>query len=552
MGPAAASGGWKNTLHYGDNLDVLREAIDDASVDLIYLDPPFNSNADYNVLYRSPAGHRSEAQVEAFKDTWNWTLDGAEKAYDEVLRSPYTAAAAMLRAMRQAIGENDMMAYLAMMAVRLIELHRVLKPTGSLYLHCDPTASHYLKVLLDAIFGVECFVSEIIWKRTNSRSTSGRWPRYHDTILQFGRSRGALHNIIRVPGSVEKVPHTLITGSDGEKYQTYELTAPGTREGESGQPWRGFDPRRLGRHWGNLHAQMDEWNSKGLIHWPRNGGFPRRRAESSFVASERLVTVGDVWADIDRLNQSAQERLGYPTQKPVALLERIVAASSNPGDVVLDPFCGCGTAIHAAEKLGRRWIGIDVTHLSIALIERRLRDAFPGIEARYTVEGTPKDLAGALDLAARDKYQFQWWAVGQVGARPYKGKKKGADGGIDGILYFKADRRTDRAAVVSVKGGETVGVGAVRDLVAVLDRERGHAELGILLCAALPTRAMEKEAAAAGFYTCEAGTFPRIQIVTLAEIFQGRRPKLPFGWSGGTFKAAAREDLSEARQHELL
>jgi site-specific DNA-methyltransferase (adenine-specific) len=274
--------------------------------------------------------------------------------------------------------------------------------------------------------------------------------------------------------------------------------------------------------------------------------------EKRFIDEQEGVPISSVWTDVSPINAVAQERLGYPTQKPVALLERIVAASSNPGDVVLDPFCGCGTAIHAAERLGRRWIGIDVTHLSIALIERRLRDAFPGIEARYTVEGTPKDLAGALDLAARDKYQFQWWAVGQVGARPYKGKKKGADGGIDGILYFKADRRTDRAAVVSVKGGETVGVGAVRDLVGVLDRERGHAELAILLCAALPTRAMEKEAAAAGFYTCEAGTFPRVQIVTLAEIFQGRRPKLPFGWSGGTFKAAAREDLSEARQHALL
>jgi site-specific DNA-methyltransferase (adenine-specific) len=252
------------------------------------------------------------------------------------------------------------------------------------------------------------------------------------------------------------------------------------------------------------------------------------------------------WLDSD------EERLGYPTQKPVGFLSRIIETSSDANHTILDPFCGCGTAVFAAEKLGRRWIGIDVTHLSISLIERRMRDAFPGIEARYEVVGTPKDLAGARELAARDKYQFQWWAVGQVGARPYKGKKKGAGGGIDGILYFKADKRTDRAAIVSVKGGDNLGVGAVRDLIAVLEREKGHAEIGILICAALPTRAMEKEAAAAGFYKCEAGEYPRVQIVTLAELFQGLRPKVPFGFTGGTFKAAAREDDSKSRQGDLI
>jgi site-specific DNA-methyltransferase (adenine-specific) len=288
----------------------------------------------------------------------------------------------------------------------------------------------------------------------------------------------------------------------------------------------------------------------GAIHWPKKAdGMPMLKR---YLDQQPGMPLQDVIVDVPPMHNLAAERLGYPTQKPVALLERIVAASSNPGDVVLDPFCGCGTAIFAAEKLGRRWVGIDVTHLSISLIERRMRDAFPGIETRYEVLGTPKDLAGARELATRDKYQFQWWAVGQVGARPYKGKKKGADGGIDGIMYFKADKRTDRAAVVSVKGGDNIGVGAVRDLVAVLQREKDHAEIGILICAALPTRAMETEAAAAGFYKCEAGTFPRLQIVTLAELFQGKRPKLPFGFTGGTFKAAAREDLSEGRQGDLI
>jgi site-specific DNA-methyltransferase (adenine-specific) len=229
------------------------------------------------------------------------------------------------------------------------------------------------------------------------------------------------------------------------------------------------------------------------------------------------------------------------------LLERIVSASSNPGDVVLDPFCGCGTAVHAAEKLGRKWIGIDITHLAISLIERRLKDAFPGIA--YEVHGTPKDLAGAVDLAKRDKYQFQWWAVGAIGARPWGGKKKGPDSGIDGILYFKPDGKTTESALVSVKGGETVSVGAVRELHSVIEREK--AKIGVLITAALPTRAMEKEAAAAGFYKCDAGEYPRIQIITLAELFQGKRPRIPLIDMASTLKTAKREECSKQSKLDL-
>jgi site-specific DNA-methyltransferase (adenine-specific) len=555
-----------NKLHYGDNLAVLRNEIADASVDLVYLDPPFNSNADYNVLFKSPAGVESEAQIEAFKDTWHWTTDGAEKAYDEVLASSHTNAAAMLRAMRQALGENDMMAYLAMMAVRLIELHRVLKPTGSLYLHCDPTASHYLKILLDGIFGEKNFRNEIIWKRTSAHSGAKRWADVHDVLFFYSVTDDYKWNSILQDHDVSHVEAKYGMSDEFGSFMPADLTGAGLRNGDSGKPWRGFDPQSIGRHWAAPRTapaervELQDWSSlssqqkldrlddAGLIYWPnKKSGFPRyKRYLAKGIPIQTVIT------DISPINSQAQERLGYPTQKPISLLDRIVGSSSDPDDVVLDPFCGCGTAIHAAEKLGRRWIGIDVTHLSISLIERRMRDAFPGIETRYEVLGTPKDLAGARELATRDKYQFQWWAVGQVGARPYKGKKKAADGGIDGIVYFKADKRTDRAAVVSVKGGDNIGVGAVRDLVAVLQREKDHAEIGILICAALPTRAMETEAAAAGFYKCEAGTFPRLQIVTLAELFQGKRPKLPFGFTGGTFKAAAREDLSEGRQGDLI
>jgi len=536
-----------NHLYYGDNLQVLREHIATESVDLIYLDPPFNSQATYNVLFRSPKGEQSQAQIEAFEDTWHWN-DSAERAFDEVMTSGNTDAAELLRALRAFLKESDLMAYLTMMAVRLLELHRVLKPTGTLYLHCDQTASHYLKIILDAIFGQENYRGEIVWKRTNARGTTGKWPRIHDIIFHYSSSDTFSFQSLKVKADKAKLPHTLITGDDGLKYQTYELTAPGaTKDGDSGKPWHGFDPNKYSRHWGNSHEQMDEWDAAGLIHWPKDGGFPRRRAEEPFDPDSREVTVGDVWTDIDRLNQTAKERLGYPTQKPVALLERIINASSNPGDVVLDPFCGCGTAVHAAQKLGRQWVGIDVTHLAISLIEKRLNDAFPGI--KYEVHGTPKDLAGARDLAERDKYQFQWWAVSLVNAVPYGGKKKGADTGIDGIIYFKPDGKTTEKAIVSVKGGANVGVAMVKDLIATVDREK--AKIGVFVTLTLPTKPMEKEAVTAGFYQTDYGKFPKIQILTIENLFNGKKPQMPW-LDPATFKKAAQEDMNAGKQEKLL
>ncbi|MFZ5796162.1 MAG: DNA methyltransferase [Sphingomonas sp.] len=537
-----------NRLYYGDNLDVLREQVKDESVDLVYLDPPFNSNANYNILFKSPTGTSSDAQIEAFEDTWHWN-DHAEDAFDQVARSGNTKAFDLLNAMRGFLGENDMMAYLSMMAIRLIELHRVLKPTGSLYLHCDPTASHYLKLLLDGVFGAENYQAEIIWRRTNSRSTSGKWPRLHDVILHYSRSAAATFHQQTAIGELSKVPHTLITGRDGLKYNTYELTGAGlTKEGESGKPWRGFDPAAMGRHWGYNVAQLEEWAAGDLIHFPSNGGFPRRRAEEPFDPLNRTVTVGDVWGDIDRINQTAKERLGYPTQKPLALLERIIAASSNEGDVVLDPFCGCGTAVHAAQKLGRQWLGIDITHLAITLIEKRMKAAFPGIA--FTVEGTPKDLASAVDLATRDKYQFQWWAVSMVDAMPFGGKKKGADGGIDGLIYFKPDGKKTEKAIVSVKGGDNVGVQMIRDLHSAMEREK--APIGVFITKALPTSVMEREAAAVGRFqsTATGKSYARLQIITLAELFQGKKPDIPYVDPTAGMKRAAREDT--ATQASLL
>jgi site-specific DNA-methyltransferase (adenine-specific) len=529
-----------NRLFFGDNLPILRERIGDESVDLIYLDPPFNSDASYNVLFRSPAGEISPAQLEAFGDTWHWN-QSAEDAFDQVMRSGNSDASEMLRSMRGFLKENDMMAYLAMMAIRLIELKRVLKGSGSIYLHCDPTASHYLKIMMDAIFGKLNYRGEIIWRRTNARGTAGKWPRLHDTIFFYSKSDEFHFVSQKVKAEVNKTPHTLITGADGQKFQTYELTGAGvTKQGESGTAWRGFDPNKFGRHWGYSHKQLEEWSEAGVIHWPKDNGFPRRRDAEPFDPNSRQIVVGSVWTDIDRLNQASKERLGYPTQKPLALLERILAASSNEGDLVLDPFCGCGTTVHAAEKLKRNWIGIDITHLAVSLIRRRLIDAFP--QCQFDVLGAPTDIGGARQLAENDKHQFQLWALSLVEAQPFKGGRKGADGGVDGYLYFKPDGKTTEKAVVSVKGGANVGVSMVRDLIATVERE--GAKIGVFLTLEEPTTRMRTEATAAGFYESPLhGKFAKIQILTIEDILNGSKPHLP--WiDSSVFRKAKRENTT--------
>lgn len=549
-----------NKLYFGDNLHVLREHIADESVDLVYLDPPFNSNANYNILFKSPEGADSDAQIEAFEDTWHWN-DNAEKAFDDVMRSGNSDAFELLRAMRAFLGDNDMMAYLAMMAARLIELHRVLKPTGSLYLHCDPTASHYLKLLLDGVFGATNFKNEIIWKRTASHSAAKRFGDVHDTILFYSKSPKFTWNEVLLPHTDGYSDRYKNTDERGRIWADDNLTAPGVRNGHSGAVWRGFDVTAKGNHWkvsrkavegiiGKEAAnklttieKLEVLEKDGLIHWPRNGGFPRFK---------RLLSAGntvqDVITDISPLNSQAQERLGYPTQKPLALLERIIAASSNEGDVVLDPFCGCGTAVHAAQKLGRQWIGIDVTHLAVGLIEKRMKDAFPGLA--FEVVGRPQDLNSALDLAARDKHQFELWALSVVEAQPWKGGRKGADGGIDGIIYFKPVGKKTERAIVEVKGGG-IGVKDIGRLAQVIERER--APFGVFITAQPPTRAMERDAAAVGLWEnpTTGRTYPRLQILTLAELFMGKRPNIPL-MDLNVGKSAKREDVDAGKQGSLL
>lgn len=514
-----------NRLFYGDNLSIMRR-MKSKSLDLIYLDPPFNSKKNYNLLYKNMTGLPVRDQADAFCDTWD--MDAEKEAIAESMPRLLQEQGIddyyiqfwrhWIDALRHT--QPHLLAYLIYMVQRLVYMKTLLRPAGSIYLHCDPTASHYIKVMMDSIFGHRNFRAEIIWQRTNARGTTGKWPRLHDTILQYSGSEKFTFNPIRVAADDRKMPHTLITGKDGLKYQTYELTGPGvTAAGESGQPWRGFDPGKFNRHWANNHATMDAWDEAGLIHWAANNGFPRRRGAEPFDPTQRQIVVGDVWTDIDRINQSARERLGYPTQKPVALLDRILLASSNPGDIVFDPFCGCGTTIYSAVKNGRQWIGCDVAILSVRLVSDTLQSRHHLVEGvHYETDGIPVTEEQAEELFRHDPFQFQHWLVERVGGFPLL--KKVADKGIDGRLYFET-REGLRDVIISVKGGAMAPTD-IRDLRGVLNRE-SHAAIGALLCLRPPTKGMRQEAASAGTYEYAGIAYPRLQILTVKEILEDRR-----------------------------
>lgn len=532
-----------NRLFYGDNLDVLRRHVADESVDLIYLDPPFNSNANYNVLFAAKDGHQAAAQIQAFEDTWRWD-ESAARQFDESVKGGGKVADVLL-AFERFLGTNDMLAYLVMMAPRLVELRRVLKPTGSLYLHCDPTASHYLKLLLDAVFGPEQFRSEIIWKRTVSHNNvRNRFGDETDTILSYGKGPQPTFNLQYRPYSEEYIKsHYSQVDADGRRYTTRDLRNPGVRPNLR-YDYKGYKPHPNG--WAFTLEKMKEYDAKGLLYFPpdKEGRIRLKR----YLDEMPGTPLGTVWDDILPLNSQAQERLGYPTQKPEALLERIIAASSNPGDVVLDPFCGCGTAITAAQKLGRHWIGIDITHLAIGLIKLRFRDTFRD-DAQFEVLGEPTTAEDAAELAATDKYQFQWWALGLVGARPAD-HKKGADKGVDGRLYFRDGTGEMQLAVISVKGGHLKATD-VRDLRGVVERDK--AALGALLSFETPTRAMRTEAAAAGFYTSPWGKHPRLQLLTVAQVLDGARIDMPqTAGVNQTVKTAPRHKKPDAEARDLF
>jgi site-specific DNA-methyltransferase (adenine-specific) len=498
-----------NVLYYGDNLDVLRRHVPDESVDLVYLDPPFNSNANYNVLFGHADGTQAAAQIKAFDDTWHWD-NTAAAAFHEVVTNGGQVAEA-LAAFQTLLGPSTMLAYLAMMAPRLVELHRTLKPTGSLYLHCDPTASHYLKLLLDATFGAENFRNEIVWKRFNFHADAHRFGRVTDRLLFYTRSSDYRFVEQRVPFSTEYVESKFThVDDDGRRFRLSDLNPPSERGPV-------YEFHGVTKAWRMTQEKMLQLEAEGRIYTKSKVAQLKR-----YLDELDGQAVHELWDDVSPINPRAAERLGYPTQKPEALLTRIIEASCPAEGVVLDPFCGCGTAVVVAEKLNRRWIGIDLTYLAISLIKSRLTAMG---SSDYTVLGEPTTADDAADLAAEDPYQFQWWALGLIGARPAEGKK-GADQGIDGRLFFFDGDAKPRQVIVSVKAGK-VQPSYVRDLRGVIDREQ--AQIGVLISFNEPTDPMKKEAASAGFYTSPWGQHPRIQLLTVAELLAGKRIDMPAG-----------------------
>lgn len=523
-----------NKLFYGDNYEVLRRHVGDESVDLVYLDPPFNSNRNYNVLFEERTGLEAASQIQAFEDTWRWDQNAAA-SYQECMERGGTLAVAM-KALRTLVGNSDMLAYLSMMGPRLAELRRVLKPTGSIYLHCDPTAAHYLKILMDSVFGPENFRSEITWQRTNVHNDAKRWAPVADIILYYGKSSTVTWNPVYLPHD-EAYLKTKYRHLDanGRRYRLDNMTSPNPRPNMMYE-WKGHSSPAMG--WRYSQDTMAKLDAEGRIWYPASKD--KRPQLKRYLDEMQGPVVGNVWTDIDPINSRATERMGYPTQKPLRLLDRIIEASSNPGDVVLDPFCGCGTAVVAAQQLKRQWIGIDITHLAIALLKHRLLESF-GSKVEYSVTGEPVSVTDAAQLAGDDPYQFQWWALGLVGARPID-EKKGADQGIDGRLFFHDEGTSGdtKQIVFSVKAGQNVGVSAVRDLGHVVTRE--DAEIGVLISLIEPTKPMRAEAAGAGVYISPiTGTaYPRLQVLTVGDLLEGRGIAYP-AMTGGNVSFARRQ-----------
>jgi len=562
----------KNKIYYGDNLEVLRSYLADESVDLCYIDPPFNSKRNYNQIYNN-VGKEDKAQAQAFIDTWTWDeyaqngLFEIQSNYNRV----FTAQSIdLITGLEKVLKKGSLFAYLVSMTLRIAEIHRILKPTGSFYLHCDPTASHYLKLVLDAVFCPNGgnFRNEIIWKRTSSHNSAKRWGPVHDVIFYYAKSNNSTWNRVLQNLNENYVASFYRHHDEKGQYRLSDLTGAGIRTGYSGKPWRGIDPTLKGRHWAlpslrtlpnwfvypdnyelmTTQERLDILEAQGIVTFPKKEeGVPRFKR---YLSEKSGSGIQDVITDIPPIGAQAAERLGYPTQKPEALLERIIQASSNEGDVILDAYCGCGTSIAVAEKLQRQWIGIDITYQSISLILKRLEDQFgydftqdvidenhPDTTKAATLElnGVPKDFASAVELANRKddrtRKEFEKWMVLSYSRnQAIINEKKGSDGGIDGIAYVP-DRNAkgeieNKKALFSVKSNAKLSPAVIRELNGTIERE--HAACGFLLTL-YPMPNLVKESKQYGNYQNSLinKSYPKIQVICVDELLNGARLELP-------------------------
>lgn len=528
----------KNLLYYGDNLDVMRKHIHDETVDLCYIDPPFNSKRNYNQIYNN-IGREDRAQAQAFVDTWTWD-DHANDCFGQILTNANGVqtrqSIELIRGLDTVLGRGSLLAYIVSMTVRIAEIRRVLKPTGSFYLHCDPTASHYLKPMCDAIFVSQGgdFKNEIIWKRTSSHNDAAqglsRFGREHDSILFYTRQQKPKWNLQFAPYHEKYLSQHYANVEKGTKrrYKTSDLTAakPG---GDTSYEWKGVRPPK-GRYWAYSRENMERFEAEGRLVYAAKSGMPRLK---HYLDEMPGVPLGDVWDDIPPINSQARERLGYPTQKPEALLERIIKSNSNEDDVVLDAYCGCGTTTSVAQSLKRRWIGIDITYQSISLVLRRLEQAFGSKVLDYiTINGIPRDMESAIALAHkrddRVRKEFEKWAVlTYTSNRAIINDRKGADQGVDGVAYFLIGRRQNAKIIFQVKSGH-VDRGDVAKLRG--DMQREDATIAVLITLEKPTGPMLKEAKGAGTYRHDMmnKSYDKIQIVTVKEIIeQDKRLDVP-------------------------
>lgn len=535
-----------NRLLYGDNVTVMRDLMPARSVDLIYLDPPFKSDKNYNLIYSTMTGLPVPEQADAFCDTWQMNTSKADllERLPRLMREAGVEPAYLnfwmtwVSALQGA--QMHLLAYLYYMVERLLWMKPLLKDTGSIYLHCDPTASHYIKVMMDGIFGHQNFRNEVIWKRTSAHSGAKRYGPVHDVILFYSKSDTYTWNKVfqKYDESYVAKKFKRVDSKTGQPFQDHDLTGPGTRTGPSGQPWRGSDPTTRGRHWQPASylyekykaltgeelkqypflERLDRLDELGLIHWTdRHGGFPRYK---QFLADAPGLPLQDIWTDISPVNSMADERLGYPTQKPIALMKRIVTASSNPGDVIFDPFCGCGTTIYATQEIGQRtWIGCDIAILAVKLIREILTERYrlaDGVD--FTVDGIPNSAEAAEHLFKRDPFQFQHWAVERVGGFPML--KKVADRGIDGRIYYESDTGL-RSMVLSVKGGK-VKPEHIRELIGTMNAER-DADLAGFICLNEPSTQMKQAAAKAGSFVYRDVQYPKVQMLTIKQIVEAKQ-----------------------------